>query len=170
VLRAVAKSEPRDAPPGGICFSGAMHSLLPIADDAGTPLSNAMTWADARVTAVYRSLIADTDVHALYRRTGCPLQWVREKLYPELVGAAGFEQLASDAESVAPGAEGVFLLPYFAGERSPHWTPEDKGMLHGLDAAQPHAYCAGGDGRGGQLPRRCAALGETLENLKESFL
>ena len=40
VLRAVAES---DTPPDGICFSGAMHSLFPIADDAGTPLANAMT-------------------------------------------------------------------------------------------------------------------------------
>src|SRR5512136_483358 len=49
VLREVAESAP--VPPGGICFSGAMHSLFPVADDAGTPLSNAMTWADARATS-----------------------------------------------------------------------------------------------------------------------
>src|SRR5512139_2808792 len=71
VLRAAAESAP--VAPQGICFSGAMHSLFPIADEAGTPISNAMTWADARATAVYRSLIADTDTHALYRRTGCPV-------------------------------------------------------------------------------------------------
>jgi gluconokinase len=328
VLRAVADSAP--VPPGGICFSGAMHSLFPVADDAGTPISNAMTWADARATAVYRSLIADTDTHALYRRTGCPvhstyhlqrlrwwdrvepeemqqahlwvgikdwilhaltgvwatdlslasttgllnlqsltwdtgvlrlagvqadqlpalvspsavvggltaeaaaatglpaglpviaggsdgamaslgtgiaapgqmvitvgtsgavrkvvaepwfdpgertfcylladrfprhpteeikdsplwfiggainnggltLQWVREKLYPDLAGAAGYEQLAQDAASVPPGAEGVFMLPYFAGERSPHWAPKDKGMLYGLGMAHNRAHFA----------------------------
>ncbi len=305
---------------GGICFSGAMHSLFPVSDEAGTPISNAMTWADARATAVYRSLIADTDVHALYRRTGCPvhstyhlqrlrwwervepeqmqrahlwvgikdwilhaltgvwasdlslasttgllnlqsltwdtgvlrladvladrlpplvspaavvggltaeaaaitglpadlpviaggsdgamaslgtgiaapgqmvitvgtsgavrkvvaepwfdpgertfcylltdkpeplwfiggainnggltLQWVREKLYPDLIGAAGYEQLAADAAAVQPGAEGVFLLPYFAGERSPHWAPKDKGMMYGLGMQHNRAHFA----------------------------
>jgi gluconokinase len=327
VLRAVADSTPTS--PSGICFSGAMHSLFPVADEAGTPISNAMTWADARATAVYRSLIADTDTHALYRRTGCPvhstyhlqrlrwwsrvkteqmrqahlwvgikdwilhaltgvwasdlslasttgllnlqsltwdtgvlrlagvqvdqlpplvspativggltaeaaaatglpaglpvvaggsdgamaclgtgiaapgqmvitvgtsgavrkivgepwfdpgertfcylltdrypqplseggqdrlwfiggainnggltLQWVREKLYPDLAGAAGYEQLAQDAASVPPGAEGVFLLPYFAGERSPHWTPKDRGMMFGLGMAHNRAHFA----------------------------
>jgi len=316
VLRSVAEST--SIPPEGICFSGAMHSLFPVADDAGTPIANAMTWADARAVAVYRSLIADTDTHALYRRTGCPvhstyhlqrlrwwdrvepeqmqrarlwvgikdwilhaltgvwasdlslasttgllnlqsltwdtgvlrlagvladqlpplvspsavvggltaeaaaatglpsglpviaggsdgamaslgtgiaasgqmvitvgtsgavrkvvgepwfdpgertfcylltdkpeplwfiggainnggltLQWVREKLYPDLEGDAGYEQLAQDAASVPPGADGVFLLPYFAGERSPHWAPRDKGMMYGLGMQHNRAH------------------------------
>lgn len=319
VLRAVAAEAP--TPPQGICFSGAMHSLFPIADDGGTPLANAMTWADARATSVYKGLIAEADTHELYRRTGCPvhstyhvqrlrwwhrldpeqaeradlwvglkdwilhaltgvwatdlslasttgllnlstltwdpealrlagvdparlprlvspsavvgqlteeaahatglpvglpviaggsdgamaslgtgvaapgqmvitvgtsgavrkvvdepwfdsgertfcylltdaldgplwfiggainngglaLEWVRNKLYPELAGAAGFEQLIRDAEAVKPGAEGVFLLPYFAGERSPHWAPRDKGMLWGLGMNHTRAHIA----------------------------
>jgi gluconokinase len=319
VLGSVAESAP--APPRGICISGAMHSLFPIADAAGTPIANAMTWADARATSVYRGLIADTDTHALYLRTGCPvhstyhlqrlrwwnrvepeeaeaahlwvglkdwilhaltgvwasdlslasttgllnlqtltwdtgvlrlaevlpdqlpplvspravvgglteaaaaatglpaglpviaggsdgamaslgtgigtpgqivitvgtsgavrkvvdgpwfdpgertwcyllndgpdrplwfiggainnggltLQWAREKLYPDLAGAAGYEQLAKDAASIPPGAEGVFMLPYFAGERSPHWAPKDKGMMYGLGMAHSRAHFA----------------------------
>src|SRR5512136_2067469 len=99
VLRSVAESAypaKQGTPLQGICISGAMHSLFPIADDAGTPMSNAMTWADARATAVYRSLIADTDTHALYRRTGCPvhstyhLQRLRwwNRLDPELAERA----------------------------------------------------------------------------------
>ena len=315
VLRTVADSA--TTPPQGICFSGAMHSLFPVADDAGTPLANAMTWADARATSVYKGLVADTDTHALYRRTGCPvhstyhlqrlrwwnrvepeqadrahlwvglkdwilhaltgvwasdlslasttgllslrdlawdtealqlagvhpdhlpplvapstvvgeltaeaaaatglpaglpviaggsdgamaclgtgtarpgqtvitvgtsgavrkiadkpwfdpaertwcyllagnrwivggainngglaLQWAREKLYPDLEGAAGYDQLAADADSCPPGAEGVFMLPYFAGERSPHWAPKDKGMLYGLGMGHTRMHMA----------------------------
>jgi gluconokinase len=319
VLRAVAESAP--AAPQGICISGAMHSLFPVADDAGTPITNAMTWADARATPAYKGLIADCDAHALYRRTGCPvhstyhlqrlrwwnkfepeqarqaylwvalkdwvlhaltgvwatdlslasttgllslrdltwdtealqlagvrpgelpqlvspstvvgwltdeaaaatglpsclpviaggsdgamaslgtgaaaagqtvitvgtsgavrkivdvpwfdpsertwcylltdepsrplwiiggainngglaLAWVRNKLYPDLEGEAGFEQLALDAASVLPGAEGVFLLPYFAGERSPHWAPKDRGTLYGLGMGHTRVHIA----------------------------
>jgi len=315
VLAAVADAAP--APPQGICFSGAMHSLFPVADDAGTPLANAMTWADARATVVHKGLVADADTHALYRRTGCPvhstyhlqrlrwwrraepeiaqqaylwvglkdwilhaltgvwatdlslasttgllnlhtmawdtevlelagvlpgrlpglvapsavvggltaaaaaatglpaglpviaggsdgamaslgtgiaapgqmvitvgtsgavrkvvaepwfdpaertwcyllagnrwivggainngglaLQWVREKLYPDLAGEAGYDQLARDAQTVPPGAEGVFLLPYFAGERSPHWAPNDRGMLYGLGMEHTRKHMA----------------------------
>lgn len=307
VLSAVAQAAPTPAAFDGICASGAMHSLFPIADETGTPLANAMTWADARATSVYKGLIADCDTHALYRRTGCPvhstyhlqrlrwwhreaaeqaqaahlwvaikdwilhaltgvwatdlslasttgllslqdltwdtealqlagvhprrlpplvassdlvgtltaeaaavtglpaglpviaggsdgamaslgtgvaapgqavitvgtsgavrkivdepwfdpaertwcyllagrrwiaggainngglaLQWAREKLYPDLAGEAGYDRLAADAAACPPGANGVFLLPYFAGERSPHWAPRDRGILYGL--------------------------------------
>jgi gluconokinase len=321
VLRAVAESAPPEAPPLGLCCSGAMHSLFPVADDAGTPLANAMTWADARATAVYRELVAECDSHAIYRRTGCPvrstyhlqrlrwwhqvapeqarrahlwvglkdwvlhaltdvwatdlslasttgllnlrdltwdgealqlarvgpdqlpplvspsavvgrltaqaaaetglpeglpviaggsdgamaslgtgvarpgqtvitvgtsgavrrvadepwfdpaertwcyilvdapdgilwiiggainngglaLQWVREKLYSERDEQAGYEQLVRDAASVPPGAEGVFLLPYFAGERSPYWAPKARGMLYGLGMHHTRAHIA----------------------------
>ncbi|MCU0507225.1 MAG: gluconokinase [Anaerolineae bacterium] len=323
VLRAVAASEAAADPDilQGISICGAMHSLFPVADEAGTPISNAMTWADARATAVYRGLIAEANVHAIYRRTGCPvhstyhlqrlrwwdrvepeqfeaahlwvglkdwilhaltgcwatdlslasttgllnlrdltwdtealqlagvrssklpplvststvvggltheaaaltglpaglpviagasdgataclgtgiatpgqtvitvgtsgavrkvvdepwfdsgertwcyilsdrperplwiiggainnggltLQWAREKLYPDFEGADGYAQLAADAASVPPGAGGVFMLPYFAGERSPHWAPRDRAMMYGLGMAHNRAHFA----------------------------
>ncbi len=69
-LREVAASSP--VPPQGICLSGAMHSLFPVVD-GGTPLANAITWADARATAVHRGRIADADTHAVFLRTGCPV-------------------------------------------------------------------------------------------------
>jgi gluconokinase len=315
VLRSVASAAP--VAPQGISLSGAMHSLFPVADDAGTPIANAMTWADARAAVVHGRLVAGRDTHAIYRRTGCPvhstyhlqrlrwwheyapeqaraahlwvglkdwilhelarvwatdlslasttgllslrdlawdaealelagvgadrlpalvspsavvgklteeaaaaaglpaglpvvaggsdgamanlgtgtaapggtvitvgtsgavrrmvgapwfdpgertwcylldeglyfvggainngglaLEWVRDRLYPDLAGPAGFEQLASDAASVAPGAEGVFMLPYFAGERSPYWAPDDRAMLYGLGVGHTRAHIA----------------------------
>ena len=57
----------------GLCLSGAMHSSLPVAAD-GTPLAPALTWADQRASALARQLRTQTDTHALYQRTGCPLQ------------------------------------------------------------------------------------------------
>lgn len=63
---------------------------------------------------------------------GLALQWIREKFYPRLSGEAGFEQLLEEAARIPPGAGGVFLLPYFTGERSPHWDPEVRALLAGL--------------------------------------
>jgi len=51
----------------------AMHSLFPLRTMPGTPMRERDDLGDARATAVYRGLIADTDIHALYRRTGCPV-------------------------------------------------------------------------------------------------
>src|SRR5512146_1620554 len=46
VLRSVAESAAAapqgSAPPRGISISGEMHSLFPVADEAGTPIANAM--------------------------------------------------------------------------------------------------------------------------------
>ena len=89
------KLNPQDI--AGLCLSGAMHSSLPVEAD-GTPLAHALTWADQRAAALARRLRSRTDLHALYQRTGCPLQpiyhvaklrwWVENE--PEIVRRAAF--------------------------------------------------------------------------------
>lgn len=59
----------------GLCFSGAMHNLLPVTT-GGEPLAPALTWADNRAAPQARALRREVDERALYRRTGCPLQAV----------------------------------------------------------------------------------------------
>jgi xylulokinase len=49
----------------------------------------------------------------------------------ELIDAAG---------QVAPGAEGLVLLPYFAGERSPVFDPDARGVALGLTLAHTRAH------------------------------
>ncbi len=57
----------------GLCLSGAMHSLLPV-DASGAPLAPALTWADQRAAPQAKALRKERDVHAVYLRTGCPVQ------------------------------------------------------------------------------------------------
>ncbi|HXM71982.1 MAG TPA: xylulokinase [Candidatus Dormibacteraeota bacterium] len=56
------------------------------------------------------------------------LQWFRD------VVAAGvpFADLDGQAASWAPGAEGLFFLPYLAGERTPHADPDARAAFVGL--------------------------------------
>ena len=42
-------------------------------------------------------------------------------------------QYNDKAEQVAPGSDGLVFLPYMAGERSPIWDPNAKGVFFGLD-------------------------------------
>lgn len=63
---------------------------------------------------------------------GLAVQWVRERFYPDLTGAEGFERLFHDAESVSAGADGVVIVPYFSGERNPHWDAGARAVIHGL--------------------------------------
>ncbi len=53
--------------------------------------------------------------------------WVRS-----LVGDVPFETLVSEAAQVPAGADGLLLLPYFSGERTPIFDPHARGVLAGL--------------------------------------
>ena len=43
-----------------------------------------------------------------------------------------FEQLSEEATKIPAGAEGLYFLPYMAGERTPHADPEARGCFVGL--------------------------------------
>ncbi|SCL23323.1 xylulokinase [Micromonospora pallida] len=53
--------------------------------------------------------------------------WVQE-----LVGEVPFETLVAEAARVPAGADGLLLLPYFAGERTPIFDPHARGVVAGL--------------------------------------
>jgi xylulokinase len=56
------------------------------------------------------------------------LQWFRDTL------AAGvpFTELDAQAAAWAPGSEGLYFLPYLAGERTPHADPDARGAFTGI--------------------------------------
>jgi xylulokinase len=59
--------------------------------------------------------------------SGSLTQWVRN-----LTGSPSWEQLVADAEASPPGARGLLMLPYFAGERTPIHDPFARGVIAGL--------------------------------------
>ncbi|MDO5425673.1 MAG: xylulokinase [Eubacteriales bacterium] len=59
---------------------------------------------------------------------GGVLRWFRQ----ELGEGMSFDDLTKLAEAVPVGSEGVTFLPYMAGERSPIWDPDAKGVFYGL--------------------------------------
>lgn len=59
---------------------------------------------------------------------GGTLRWFKQEFGEGL----SFDQLTAEAEGVAPGSDGVVFLPYMAGERSPIWNPDAKGVFYGL--------------------------------------
>lgn len=62
---------------------------------------------------------------------GLTLQWVREKW----LNGASFEEIERLSAQVAPGSEGLMLMPFLTGERSPNWNPSIRAALIGLDLA-----------------------------------
>jgi gluconokinase len=73
---------------------------------------------------------------------GLALQWAVERFYPDFDPSAAYARLFADAEGVPPGADGVTVLPYFAGERSPHWNPDARGVIAGLGLEHTRAHIA----------------------------
>lgn len=49
-----------------------------------------------------------------------------------VTGGAPFDELMAEAAQVPPGSEGLLVLPYFAGERTPVFDPQARGVLAGL--------------------------------------
>lgn len=65
---------------------------------------------------------------------GLALSWLKESLrVPGWdTGELGFDELVGLAEQAEPGCRGLFCLPLFAGERSPGWNLQARGVFFGL--------------------------------------
>jgi xylulokinase len=71
--------------------------------------------------------------------TGRALDWYRDDILGETVTT---EALLAEAAATPPGAEGIVFLPYLAGERSPIWDPEARGVLAGLTLRHGRGHIA----------------------------
>ena len=90
---------------------------------------------------------------------GGVLRWFKQ----ELGGDASFDDLTKMAEEVAPGSDGVVFLPYMAGERSPIWNPDAKGVYYGLgfDKTKGHMIRAALEGVAFSLEHNMRTAAET---------
>jgi xylulokinase len=59
--------------------------------------------------------------------SGAVTSWLRE-----LFGSPDYAELVDLAERSGPGANGLLMLPYFAGERTPVMDPQARGVVAGL--------------------------------------
>jgi xylulokinase len=62
--------------------------------------------------------------------SGAITAWLRE-----LVGSPAYPELLAEADAAGPGAHGLLVLPYFAGERTPVMDPDARGVVAGLTLA-----------------------------------
>lgn len=69
---------------------------------------------------------------------GGALKWFKQ----ELGQGMDFDDITKEASSVSAGSDGVIFLPYMAGERSPIWDPDAKGVFYGLGFDKTRAHMA----------------------------
>jgi xylulokinase len=58
---------------------------------------------------------------------GSLIAWLQK-----VTGEPSFEDLTAEAQRVPPGSEGLLVLPYLAGERTPVFDPRARGVVAGL--------------------------------------
>jgi xylulokinase len=67
---------------------------------------------------------------------GLSLRWLRDNVFEH----KSYQALAEMAAEAPPGCEGLFFLPYLAGERTPHMDPEARGAFIGLSLRTHRGY------------------------------
>ncbi len=78
--------------------------------------------------------------------SGALTRWFRDKISADLVAAeeAGgnnaYSELTQQALEIPPGSEGLIVLPYFSGERTPINDPKARGVFFGLTLAHTRAH------------------------------
>jgi len=65
--------------------------------------------------------------------SGTLTHWFRDQMARDLDVETAFPELAREAEASPPGANGLLMLPYFSGERTPIHDMNAKGALFGLN-------------------------------------
>jgi xylulokinase len=75
---------------------------------------------------------------------GGALQWFAEQLCQKLgtTKKSVYDVLNAEASQIAAGSEGLFFLPYLAGERTPHADPDARGGFIGLTLKHTRGHMA----------------------------
>ena len=78
--------------------------------------------------------------------SGVVSQWFRDNFAQDLVskenitGENAYSQLIREAQEVPAGSDGIVVLPYFSGERSPIFDPQAKGVVFGLQLSHTRGH------------------------------
>lgn len=123
------------------------------------PLTDPSIWSTSGVEPGSRTLAAGMST------SGSVTAWLQR-----LFGDASYEDLIAEAAASPPGARGLLLLPYFAGERSPIFDPDARGVISGLTLRHTRGdlFRAGYEGIGygiGQIFTLLADAGEPVQRV-----
>lgn len=95
--------------------------------------SSSSTWSFERAEPGWGIAQSLSCLAAGMATSGTVTQWVAD------LGGADFVTLTAEASRVAAGSDGLLMLPYFAGERTPLFDPDARGVIAGLTLAHGRA-------------------------------
>jgi xylulokinase len=86
-----------------------------------------------------------------------------EKFTSSMLDLDPFEIMTMEAQDVPPGSEGLIVLPYFMGERTPVWDPLARGIIFGMSLSHGRGHLVRAMMEGATY-----ALKHNFEKIKES--
>ena len=95
---------------------------------------------DPRLWTVAGAYRGQYNLAAGMATTGSLTRWFRDELARDLPEEQAYPVLFAEAENISPGANGLLLLPYFSGERTPINDPQACGVFAGLTLAHSRAH------------------------------
>lgn len=110
----VGVRDPGDA----IIIYGSTMSIIVVAEE---PLPATNLWSNAHLFE------GTCNLSSGMATSGSLTAWLRE-----ISGGEPFADLTEEAERVSAGSDGLVILPYFAGERTPLLDPDARGVVCGL--------------------------------------
>jgi xylulokinase len=95
---------------------------------------------DPRVWTTAGALAGQFNLAAGMATTGSLTRWFSDELARELPVKAAYDHLFKSALDIKPGADGLLVLPYFSGERTPINDTQAKGVIAGLSLTHTRAH------------------------------
>ncbi len=117
--------------------SGRLTCSLGSSGMVACPLAAGQTVHDPRQRMYLYPLPPYRLLNGVLSTSGAALTWAWRALYgPE----TPLETVLQAASAVPPGSDGLYFLPFLAGERSPYWNDALRGGFLGLTLAHDRAY------------------------------
>jgi xylulokinase len=98
------------------------------------------TKPDPRVWTVAGALKGQYNLAAGMATTGSLTRWFRDEFTADLQVDQAYNILFAEAAEIEPGANGLVLLPYFSGERTPINDPKARGVIAGLTLSHTRSH------------------------------
>ncbi len=122
----------------GVVTPGVLSSTIGTGGQLFAPIARPAYDPQARLHCFCHVMPDVWHLESAMLAAGLALKWLRDNVMRGLT----YQEIADTAATVPPGAEGLFFLPYLAGERTPHMDPRARGSFVGLTLRHGRAHIA----------------------------
>ncbi|MGC9396425.1 MAG: xylulokinase [Anaerolineae bacterium] len=122
----------------GVVAPGVLSSTIGTGGQLFAPIARPAYDPQARLHCFCHVMPEVWHLESAMLAAGLSLKWLRDNVMMGLT----YQEIADAAATVPPGAEGLFFLPYLAGERTPYMDPRARGSFVGLTLRHGCAHMA----------------------------